>query len=417
MNQYDLYKSRKSYFLEPQKLVSSVETFEQYKSMSKSITNPSILFNKKVNYWPAYTKQQEITQPLFVKTSNQSKINFKFLRDTDDHFATEKRLTLYDSNDNKSALLRAKEFVSQSHQVFSTSTSSPVKPHSSKQFDPTKRLHFSNQLQSKPSSANHNKIKLKITNVAIKHTTIDMSDQLSKIPEINDTNYIFGDKTKLISKLLEKNSQIETNSLDDRALSLVASAGSRPKKFSDTSSSKISLKDLNLDLEKNLKLVNSNTHLDETSECNFINNYTVSYPSLNSKFNTKLDRQFKRITPNSEKNRTKKEFTVSYTCTTRAKSSRTLPVDETVYINHFHPSKNPASISYEPMKSQRTTIPDKIQGVSVQIQKHKKYSNQNKDLASESVSLSNSGKMNNANDLNKNSFDTHYGATSLIEFT
>ena len=78
-------------------------------------------------------------------------------------------------------------------------------------------------------------------------------------------------------------------------------------------------------------------------------------------------------------------------------------------MNHFHSSKNIAN-NNEPIKSQLSSIPDKIQGVSVQILQNKKFVYNNKEFVSESVPLDNNSK-NTKNILNKNSFDKNCGAT------
>lgn len=378
MNQFDSYKSslsttgrNKTYFEQSK---SMNDSYEQYKSISSNNSAKKFTWNQE-----ASTSHS----PLFIKAPQsgyKNKIQIKFLKDSDTDSTQQTRLTLYGT------LLKTKthDFISHSQDNFSTS----------KYFrtTDTKRNHV-HYLQSKPNSALANKV-VGITNLTIKQNTIDMSQQLQMIPEVNENNYILGEKAKLIAKLIERGSN--SNLKFEHCLSA-------KKKPSETSSaSRVSLcqlknLDLNLDLEKNLR--QASNFQDESFD--FSNNFTSSYPNLssnscffktqNAKFNTKLDRQFRRVTPNTE--RSKK---VTLDGTSRAKSSKNISVkDDGDFLGKKVSDEQPHTTNH-------------IKGTSIKL----KFPSLNKEIEVNSVNSE-----NNKNIHIKNSVDNHFSSISLVEFT
>lgn len=386
MNQYDSYRLPKRIYIDPSRLAES--SFQQYKSISSH--------NLSTKTWNSNSNESSTTQtPLFIKSPFKSNNNFqiRFLKDTDQlSSAQNARISLYGSllkNNSKP------DFISHSHENFATSSHKLLNRAIAD--NSLKKIHLYNNLQSKPSSANN--VRFKITNLTIKQSTIDMSEQLSMIPEVNESSYILNEKAKMIAKLIEKNSNLKIENLEDRSISA-------RKKPTETSNSKLAIcqlksLDLNLDLEKNLKLA------DDSTDQYFNNNVTLSYPNLNSsscyfnaqKFNTKLDRQFKRVTPSLERN--KKNVSTISTSTTysnRAKSSKK-PRDE---------SANVLSLYREARKcwnAERPSMTSEIKGTSIKLITH----HYNSDNSTPTNTNNNNNKTSN--------FENNYCTSSLIDFT
>jgi hypothetical protein len=410
MNQIDSYKinGRRGYF-EPVKIIGNSENFEHFKSVMSSSSNN---LNKKTTSWSSAAHESnsiEQSSPLFVKSISQNfkiknKFNIKFLKDSDQISSQQSRVTVYDSiinnsssnnnnNNNKipnsNVSIKSSDFFTSANDSFFSNPSS--RKYKSKS---ASNYHF---MQSQPSSASNGNLKLKITNLTIKHATIDMSDQLAMIPDSSNDNhnsYIFGDKAKLLAKLIEKSSNLEEKSLCCIACS--------KKKSIDlatltNNNNKLSIQNLylNVDLEKGLRLNDdlNESSLNNTSYSNW--NTSSLFMKSHSKYNTKLDRQFKKIVPNPN------TAPAPLVSKSRIKSSK----NESVYANHFQAMKSNTDISSS--RNSQHSILGSVNGTSIKL----KFPNLNKDLLSENISL-------NSEFNNKTGFETNqYATTSLYEFS
>jgi hypothetical protein len=415
MNQIDSYKiiGRRGYF-EPVKLIGNSENFEHFKSVMSSSNNN--LNKKPTTSWSSAAHESnsiEQSSPLFVKSISQNfkiknKFNIKFLKDSDQISSQQSRVTVYDSiinnsgsnnnNNNNNNKIQNSNVSIKSNDFFTSANDSFFSNPSSRKYKSKSASNNYHFMQSQPSSASNGNLKLKITNLTIKHATIDMNDQLAMIPDSSNDNqnsYVFGDKAKLLAKLIEKSSNLEEKSLCCIACSKKKSIDSATL-TNNNNNNKLSIQNLylNVDLEKSLRINDdlNESSLNNTSYSNW--NTSSLFMKSHSKYNTKLDRQFKKIVPNPN--------ATPLVSKSRVKSSK----NESVYANHFQAMKSNTVIDSSSRNSQHSIL-GSVNGTSIKL----KFPNLNKDLLSENISL-------NSEFNNKTGFETNqYATTSLYEFS